>query len=108
MDNIGIAKMSSKGQIVIPAGMRGSFKEGDKLVFIQKGKLFVFQKLSDTEEKFAEDLIVAKRVAKAWKDVDAGRVTHFKNHKEMQAHFDKLKAKPLSQAPRLLTRLTKK
>ena len=92
MDDIGIAKMSTKGQIVIPAAMRGSFKEGDKFVFIRKGTLFVFQKLSNIEEKFAEDLIVAQRVEQAWKDVDAGKVRKHANWTEFKKELDSIKA----------------
>jgi AbrB family looped-hinge helix DNA binding protein len=33
---IAITKMSSKGQVVIPAEMRGNIHEGEKLVIIDK------------------------------------------------------------------------
>ena len=39
--DIAITKMSSKGQIVIPAEIRGDIKEGEKMVLIKNGKQII-------------------------------------------------------------------
>ena len=73
MFGIGTATMSSKGQIVIPANLREDFKEGDSFIFTRKGNALILQKASEVEKKFAEDLIVAERVAQAWKRYKEGK-----------------------------------
>jgi len=70
---IGLAKMSSKGQIVIPQELRKGLKEGDTLVIVKEGKSLVLKKATAFEKQLAEDLEFARRTEEAWKDVDAGR-----------------------------------
>lgn len=73
MTNISITRMSSKGQIVIPAEMRKGIKEGEKLVIIEnKGKL-ILKKASKVDENFQEDLEFARRTEEAWKRIEAGQ-----------------------------------
>lgn len=69
---IGLTKMSSKGQIVIPAEMRKEFREGDKLVIIKvKGKL-ILKKVSAMEKALAEDLEFARRTEEAYQRIKKG------------------------------------
>ena len=64
--------MSSKGQVVIPIGMRSGFNEGDKIILIRSGDKIIFKKASDMDEQFKEDLEFAKRTEEARKRIESG------------------------------------
>jgi len=72
MVGIDITRMSSKGQIVIPLGMRSGFKEGEKLVVMQGGNQIILKKATDFSKNIEEDLEFAKRTEEAWKSYDRG------------------------------------
>ncbi len=72
MINIGITKMSSKGQVVIPLDMRKNFKEGDKLVVVQVKDQLVLKKATGFDQKLAEDLEFARRTEEAYKSYERG------------------------------------
>jgi len=72
MVDIGITKVSSKGQIVIPQEMRSKLKEGDKLVIIKNGNQIILKKMKDFDKNLEEDLEFAKRTEEAWKRYDSG------------------------------------
>ncbi len=67
-----ITKMSSKGQIVIPAEMRECIAEGEKLVIISNGHQLIIEKIKDLSKSLKEDLIFAKKTEEAWKRYDKG------------------------------------
>jgi AbrB family looped-hinge helix DNA binding protein len=69
---IGITKMSSKGQVVIPAEMRNDINEGDKLIVIQNKDQIILKKATKMDKKFKEDLEFARRTEEAWKRIEAG------------------------------------
>lgn len=69
---IAITKMSSKGQIVIPAEMREDINVGDSLVLIRSEDQFIMKKATDTDKNFKEDLEFAKKTEEAWKRIEAG------------------------------------
>lgn len=71
--DVGITKMSSKGQVVIPAEMRKGIREGEKLVIIRNNGQFIMKKASKSEENFKEDFEFAKRTEEAWKRHDKGQ-----------------------------------
>ena len=48
--DIAITKMSSKGQVVIPAEMRKSFQEGEKLIIIKNNGRIIMKKASDLDK----------------------------------------------------------
>ncbi|USN45629.1 MAG: AbrB/MazE/SpoVT family DNA-binding domain-containing protein [Candidatus Woesearchaeota archaeon] len=73
--DMGITKMSTKGQIVIPADMRDDFKVGEKLIVIKQKDKLLLKKASSVSKKFLEDLEFAKRTAEALKEVDEGKFT---------------------------------
>ena len=80
-----ITRLSSKGQIVIPLGLRKGFNEGDKLIMVRKGSKIVMSKASEIDKKLKEDLEVAKQVEEAWKEIEEGKgktytVEEFKKH----------------------------
>jgi len=64
---IAITKMSSKGQIVIPSGLRGDIKEGEKLIIIKNNHQLILKKASELDKQMEEDLEFAKRTEEAWK-----------------------------------------
>ena len=71
--DVAITKMSSKGQIVIPAEMRKGFQEGDKLLLIQTDEQLIMKKASKLDKALKDDLEFAKRTEEALKDYDAGK-----------------------------------
>lgn len=72
MVEISITKMSSKGQIVIPAEMRKGIKEGEKIVIMQNDKQLILKRAKDFGKNIEQDLIFAKRTEEAWKQYDKG------------------------------------
>ena len=72
MVDIAITRMSSKGQIVIPAEMRTDFKEGERFVVIKSGKQLILKTAKDFDENLKDDLIFAKRTEEAWKRYEKG------------------------------------
>ncbi len=72
MNKIGITRMSSKGQIVIPADMREGIEEGDKLVIIRNKNHIILKKEKDFSEKLEEDLEFARRTEEAYKRHERG------------------------------------
>jgi len=73
MGNIGITRVSSKGQIVIPQDMRGNLNEGDKLLIIQKKGSLILKRATDLDETFKEDLEFARRTEQAIKRIESGK-----------------------------------
>jgi AbrB family looped-hinge helix DNA binding protein len=72
MASIAVTKMSSKGQVVIPAEMRKGIKEGEQIIIIKAGNQIIMEKVSKFSKKLKEDLIFAKRTEEAWKRYDKG------------------------------------
>jgi AbrB family looped-hinge helix DNA binding protein len=70
---IGLTKMSSKGQVVIPSEMRGGIKEGEKLIIIQNKDQLIMKKASKLDKNLAEDLEFAKRTEEAFKRYEQGK-----------------------------------
>ncbi|MCK5126705.1 MAG: AbrB/MazE/SpoVT family DNA-binding domain-containing protein [candidate division Zixibacteria bacterium] len=67
-----VIKLSSKGQIVIPASMRDDLNEGEELVIIKDDERFILKKAEALTEKMKEDLEFARRTEEALKRYDAG------------------------------------
>ncbi|NQU79190.1 AbrB/MazE/SpoVT family DNA-binding domain-containing protein [Candidatus Woesearchaeota archaeon] len=72
---IAITKMSSKGQVVIPADLRADIKEGDKIVIIKNNHQLIMKKASNLDKNLAEDLEFAKRTEEALKRIEQGKGT---------------------------------
>jgi len=73
MSQIDITRMSSKGQIVIPAELRKDMKEGDKIVVIRNENQIILKKAESFDKNLEEDILVAKRVEEAWKEIEQGK-----------------------------------
>lgn len=71
--DIAITKMSSKGQIVIPAEMRKGIKEGEKLIIIKNNDQLIMKKASKMDKQLEEDLEFARRTEEALKRYDKGK-----------------------------------
>lgn len=71
--DIAITKMSSKGQVVIPAEMRDDIKEGEKLVIIRNKDQIIMKKASKLTKNFEEDIIFAKRTEEALIRISNGK-----------------------------------
>jgi AbrB family looped-hinge helix DNA binding protein len=72
MVQIDTTKISSKGQIVIPATMRSEFKEGDTLLIIKDKNTLLLKKADSLDEQFKEDLEFARRTEEAYKRHERG------------------------------------
>ena len=72
MVEIETATMSSKGQIVIPASMRGDLKEGDRFLIIKDKSSFLLKKADDLDEKFEEDIEFSRRTEESYKRHERG------------------------------------
>ena len=72
MNKIGITRISSKGQIVIPVEMREGLKEGEKLVIIRNNNQIILKKEKDFSKNLEEDLEFARRTEEAYKRHERG------------------------------------
>ena len=70
--DVAITKISSKGQVVIPAKMREDLREGDKLLIIKTKDQIILKKASKLDKNLKEDLEFARRTEKAWKSYERG------------------------------------
>jgi len=73
MNQIGITRMSSKGQLVIPLDMRKGLEEGDKFVIIRNNNQIILKKEKDFQKNIVEDLEFAQRTEAAYKRIAAGK-----------------------------------
>jgi len=68
-----IAKVSTKGQIVIPNRLRRNIKTGDEFLIIKDDKRMILKNIKDMANDLKDDLIFAEKVEKAWQDYDKGK-----------------------------------
>jgi len=71
--DIGITKMSTKGQIVIPNDLRSEFDIGEKLIVIKNDNKLIIKKASELNKNLAEDMEFAKRTEKALQRIESGK-----------------------------------
>lgn len=69
---IGITRMSSKGQIVIPREIRNKIKEGEKLLVFSSDGNIILKKATQMDEQLKEDLEFARRTEEALKQIERG------------------------------------
>jgi len=72
MVSMSVIKLSSKGQIVIPASMRENLKEGDELLLIKDDERIVIKKVDNLTKEIKDDLEFARRTEEALKRYDRG------------------------------------
>lgn len=68
-----IAKVSTKGQIVIPSKMRENIHEGDEFIIIKDKDRLILKNMQAIAAGMKDDLVFADEVEKAWKDYDKGK-----------------------------------
>ena len=73
LEEVEFTKASSKGQVVIPRGIRKKLdiKEGSILAVVAERDLVILKKVDSKMSN--EDLKTMKRVEEAWKDIEEGR-----------------------------------
>ena len=72
MVQIDITKISSKGQVVIPAELRKGLKKGDKLIVIRSDDQIILKKADKFDKNIKEDLDFARRTERAWNRIERG------------------------------------
>ena len=72
---IGITRMSSKGQIVIPSDMRNNCPDGKEFLIIKDGDRFILRHLTDFEPALREDIEFAEQTEKALAEYRKGSFT---------------------------------
>lgn len=70
--DVAITRMSSKGQIVIPAEMRKGLIEGEKLLIIRNDTHIIMKKATKEDTSLHDDIEFAKRTEDAWKSYEKG------------------------------------
>ena len=68
-----IAKVSTKGQIVIPSRLRKGIIDGDEFLIVRDEGRIVMKNMKDLANDLKEDMLFAVRVEKAWQDYDKGK-----------------------------------
>jgi bifunctional DNA-binding transcriptional regulator/antitoxin component of YhaV-PrlF toxin-antitoxin module len=75
MATIDVTRMSSKGQVIIPARMRYGMKKGQPFVVIRNKSQIILKKADDFDSNISEDLKFAERTEKALKAYQKGKPT---------------------------------
>ncbi|MBS3119542.1 AbrB/MazE/SpoVT family DNA-binding domain-containing protein [Candidatus Woesearchaeota archaeon] len=88
MFDIGLTKMSAKGQIVIPQDMRKDFRVGDKLLVIKNGDQLILKKASQFSKRLENDLEFARRTEDAYRRYEKGEFTEM-SHEEFMKEIRK-------------------
>lgn len=68
-----IAKVSTKGQIVIPSSLRGNIVNGDEFLMIKDEGRIVLKNMKSVASDLKEDILFSQRVGAAWKEYDKGK-----------------------------------
>lgn len=68
-----IAKVSTKGQIVIPSTMRRNIHTGDEFLIVKDEGRLVLKNLKSIGKELQDDLRFAERVEHVWQDHDKGK-----------------------------------
>jgi AbrB family looped-hinge helix DNA binding protein len=68
-----IAKVSTKGQIVIPLSLREDIKTGDEFLVVKDNGRLVFKSMKSLASDLKDDLKFAQKVDDAWKEYDKGK-----------------------------------
>ena len=66
--DIGITRVSSKGQIVIPSSMRNNLSEGEELLIIREGDRYILKPLDELKPALKDDIIFAGKTEEAFSD----------------------------------------
>jgi AbrB family looped-hinge helix DNA binding protein len=70
--DVGITRVSSKGQVVIPLSMRNTLSEGEELLIIRDGERYILKPLDELEPTLREDILFAEKTEKAFAEYRKG------------------------------------
>ena len=65
-----IAKVSTKGQIVIPQALRNDIHTGDEFLMVKDHGRIILKNIKDLAADLKDDFIFAEKVEKAWQEYD--------------------------------------
>ena len=68
-----IAKVSTKGQIVIPSALRGNISNGDEFHNVKDEERIVLKNMKSIASDLRDDILFAQKVDAAWKEHDKGK-----------------------------------
>lgn len=68
-----IAKISSKGQLVIPSNLRKDIKTGEEFLIVKDDNRMILKNMKDVADELKDDLKFAEKVDKAWQEYEKGR-----------------------------------
>jgi len=68
-----IAKVSTKGQIVIPSSLRKDIHIGDQFLIIKDEGRMILKDMKSLASDIREDIAFAERVERAWLGYDEGK-----------------------------------
>jgi bifunctional DNA-binding transcriptional regulator/antitoxin component of YhaV-PrlF toxin-antitoxin module len=68
-----IAKISTKGQVVIPRFLREGVNTGDEFLMIKDQGRFILKNMKDIGQELKDDIYFAKRIDQAWKEHREGK-----------------------------------
>lgn len=68
-----IAKVSTKGQIVIPSALRSNIQTGDEFLMIKDNGRIILKNMKNLASDLRNDFMFAEKVEKAWQEYDKGK-----------------------------------
>lgn len=69
---VGITKMSSRGQVVIPKEIRKNIQKGEEFIVYEVEGRIIMEKVEKIDKKLKEDLEFARRTEDAYKEIEKG------------------------------------
>ena len=70
--DVGITRVSSKGQIVIPFFMRNNLSEGEELLIIREGERYIIKRLDELKPALKDDILFAGKTEEAFSEYRKG------------------------------------
>ena len=70
--DVGITRVSSKGQIVIPFSMRNNLSEGEELLIIREGERYIIKRLDELKPALKDDILFAAKTEEAFSEYRKG------------------------------------
>jgi len=84
--DVGITRVSSKGQIVIPSSMRNNLSEGEELLIIRESGRYIIKRLDELKPALKDDILFAGKTEEAFSEYRKGSY----KRKETDAFLDEL------------------
>jgi AbrB family looped-hinge helix DNA binding protein len=78
-------RISTKGQVVIPEGVRKGIEVGDSFIVSRKDNLIILKRIEGLTKKEEEEM---EELNKIWKEIDGGKCESY----EEENFFEKMKS----------------